>query len=111
MCVREAFLCEEVASSGGGAVVEGVGSAWVWRWRRGRTRGTAGPLLGWKCLGRRGEHGCAGGREWVDGRAGGAWPCQLDLFNLKTGGKQQGGRVTKHVGVIKSTERETALNG
>ena len=91
--------------------VEGVGSAWVWGWRRGRTRGAAGPLLGWRCLGRRGEHACAGAESgWTVG-AGGAQPGQLDLFNLKSGGKQQWGRVTKHMGVIKSTKRKTALNG
>lgn len=109
--MREAFLCEEVASSGGGGGGGRCGVCVGVEVEAGTDEGAAGPLLGWRCLGRRGEHGGAGGGEWVDGRAGGAWPCQLDLFNLKRGGKQQGGRVTKHMGIIKSTERETALNG
>ena len=78
--------------------VERVRVLWVWRCRQGWTWGSSlagvGVLHLHKC-----QCVCCG-------------PGQLNLFNLKRKRKQRGerGEVTKHMSVIKSTERKIFPN-
>lgn len=60
-------------------------------------------------MGRREKCCMLGLSGWVV-RVGIAQPGQLDLFNLKKRRKQQGGRITKHMGAIKSTEKKITSN-